>query len=170
MLPGTIPGQLVFRVQIFSISPSHCQHPECGHVSLTQTHTNLSLLGEKNPHCSCLVQIVTVLIHLAALAEIFQSTFCYFPQVISYSQKSTTSVLSACHPLGFLRVFSSYVPFFIFKHICTRLLCLVNNICHFKEFYVEENNLAHAQPTILMNRVSIHHTSKDICRHMYVET
>lgn len=53
-------------------------HPGYGHVSLIQAHTPLTLPGERNPHCNCLVQIVTVLIHLALLAGVFQPPFLLF--------------------------------------------------------------------------------------------
>lgn len=39
VLAGAIPEQLVLQVRTISISPSHCQHPGCDHVSLTHAHT-----------------------------------------------------------------------------------------------------------------------------------
>lgn len=94
-------------------------HPGYGHVSLIQAHTSLTLPGERNPHCSCLVQIVTVLIHLALLAGYSNHLSYYFSQATSCFQYSTTPILSACRPLGFLRVFCLYIPFLICEHICT---------------------------------------------------
>lgn len=46
----------------------------------------------------------------------------YFSQATSCFQYSTTPILSACRPLGFLRVFCLYIPFLICEHICTWFL------------------------------------------------
>ena len=78
MLPGDAPVWLVFWGQMISISPSHRQHPGCGHVSPTQAHTSLTLRGAKNPCHSCMVQMVTLSVHLAVLAEVTQPAFPFF--------------------------------------------------------------------------------------------
>lgn len=84
MLPGAEPGQLVW-VWLLSISPSHC-HLGYGHVSLTQAHTSLTLPGEMVlPICSCLVQIVMMLIPWLLLLRHPNQLSNYFFQATPFS-------------------------------------------------------------------------------------
>lgn len=121
MLSGDAPVWLVFWGQMISISPSHRQHPGCGHVSPTQAHISLTLRGAKNPCQSCMVQMVTLSVHLAVLAEVTQPAFPFFfsprpPPFLVFNKSYLLAILWDFSQFFFICVFP-----FLFEHITLQL-------------------------------------------------